>query len=473
VVKGERLHPMPAADPRARAERRSADERAFVGRKNDVERIRDWVRGHGWVGKVAAISIEGPGGVGKSTLCEHALEPEEVAARGYLRADIAGQEDPADTSVFSWVERLVGSASARLDDPGAAFARTRRVLAYHHEILSALESELRSAHAGEEQMGAARAFFGAARLGVGTLRRDLKALASNQAREDVERIWKTIRSAAALQSRRWDQLTRPLKNDVRRTPMRALARSLVLDIEQLFDVGFGRESPAHNRLLIVLDDYEGLSTVLGRILVSELVPRLRDATFETLLVVIGRDDIRMTDGAWEGSLAPVLGGRRVVLRPLRADDVTQLCAARSVDDPATVTRILEESHGYPWLVDILLDDLGTTGKSPVTSYHRFVRRMARFMTEEERRWFEALCFLDAVSYATIATVLPDTDRELVMSWFIDEQSIRSFDADTWKVWPYIRHRVLLYRWSIDPEGCEVLADATGMRWRPGRSASLL
>jgi hypothetical protein len=203
------------------------------------------------------------------------------------------------------------------------------------------------------------------------------------------------------------------------------------------------------------------------------VPRLRDAAFETLLVVIGRDDIRMTDGAWESSLASVLGGRRVVLRPLGAVDIAQLCAERSVEDRGTVARILEESHGYPWLVDILLDDLGTTGKSPVASYHRFVRRMSRFMTEQERGWFEALCFLDAVSYATIAKVLPDADKEVVMAWFIDEQSIRSYDADTWKVWPYIRNRVLLYRWSIDPEGCEALASATGMQWRPGRSAALL
>jgi hypothetical protein len=99
--------------------------------------------------------------------------------------------------------------------------------------------------------------------------------------------------------------------------------------------------------------------------------------------------------------------------------------------------------------------------------------MSRFMTAEEHQWFEALCFLDAVSLATIETVLPGVDKELVMSWFINEQSIRSYDADTWKVWPYIRNRVLLYRWSIDPAGCEALADQTGMRWRPGRPAALL
>lgn len=448
------------------------EPRVFVGRKNDVERIREWLQGHGWVGKVAVISIEGPGGVGKSTLCEHALEPEALAARGYLRADIAGQDDPSDPSLFSWVERLVNSAATQLHQ-ASAFARTRNVLRYHHEVLGALERELRIANAGDEQLGAARAFFGVARLGVGTLRRDLKALVSNQTREDLERIWKTIRSASALQAGRWDRLVHPLKNDVRRAPMRTLVRALVSDLERLLDPGFGREATAYRRLLVVLDDYEGLSGILGRTLVGEILPQLRDATFETLLVIVGRDDLRMTDAAWEGSLAPALAGRRVVLRPLAAAEVAQLCAARSVHDPAIVAQICDESHGYPWLVDILLDGLDSTGKSPVTSYHRFVRRMARFMTEQERRWFEALCFLDAVSYATIAKVLPDADKERVMSWFIDEQSIRSYEAATWKVWPYIRHRVLLYRWSIDPEGCEALAEITAMGWRPGRPAALL
>jgi hypothetical protein len=445
----------------------------FVGRKNDVQRIREWVQGYGWVGKVNAISIEGPGGVGKSTLCEHALGPEDLAARGYLRAEIAGQDDPSDASVFSWFERLVNAALSRLDEPGSAFAQTRRVIQYQHEILTALEHELRAANMDEDQLGAARAFFGAARLGLGTLRRDIKTLLSNQTGEDLERIWKSIRSAGALQAGRWDRWVRPLKNEVRRAPMRALTRSLVADLEQLLDPGFGREPTPFRRLLLVLDDYEGLSEILGRTVVGELVPRLRDATFETLLIVIGRDDIRMTDGAWESSLASVLGGRRVVLRPLGADEMTELCAERAVDDPTTVARILEESHGYPWLVDILLDDLASSGKSPVTSYHRFVRRMSRFMTDEERGWFEALCFLDAVSFATIEKVLPTADKELVMSWFINEQSIRSYESDTWKVWPYIRNRVLLYRWSIDPEGCEALAERTGMRWRPGQPAALL
>ncbi len=453
--------------------RRPKGHKVFVGRSNDLERIRAWVEGQDWIGNVAAISVEGPGGVGKSTLVEHALAPDDVAARGYLRATIAGQDDPSDASIFSWFERLVASASARLDDPMAAFSRTRRVLQYHHEILSALEQELRAANVGEEELSAARAFFGAARLGLGTLRRDIKTLVSNQTREDLERIWKSIRSAAALQSGRWDRMVRPLKNEVRRAPMRALVRSLVKDFEQVFDPGFGRDPSPYKRLLLVIDDYEGLSEILGRTIVAELLPRLREASFETLLVIIGRDDIRMTDGAWEGGLGSVLAGRRVVLRPLGAIEIAQLCAERGVDDPSTVARILEESHGYPWLVDILLDDLGSTGKSPVTSYHRFARRMSRFMTDEEREWFEALCFLDAVSLATIGTVLPKADRELVMRWFINEQSIRSYDAETWKVWPYIRNRVLLYRWSIDPEGCEALADRTGMRWRPGRSSSLL
>lgn len=341
----------------------SPEPRVFVGRKNDVERFREWLQGQGWVGKVAVISIEGPGGVGKSTLCEHALEPEALAARGYLRADIAGQDDPSDPSSFSWVERLVNSAARQLDDPGVAFARTRSVLRYQHEVLGALERELRMANAGDEQLGAARAFFGVARLGVGTLRRDLKALASNQTREDLERIWKTIRSAGALQAGRWDRLVRPLKNDVRRAPMRTLVRALVSDLERMLDPGFAREATAYRRLLVVLDDYEGLSGILGRTLVGEIVPQLRDATFETLLVIVGRDDLRMTDPAWEGSLAPALAGRRVVLRPLGAAEVAQLCAARSVHDPAIVAQIFDESHGYPWLVDILLDDLDSTGKS--------------------------------------------------------------------------------------------------------------
>lgn len=448
----------------------------FVGRTNDVGFVRDLVQGRGWPTgeKVCAVSIEGPGGIGKSTLVRYALEPQDLATRGYLLAEIAGQEDPDDPSAFAWFERLVNSATQQIDTkPAEAFGRARKCFGYHHEILTALEQELRAAQADEVELGAARALFGAARLGVGTLRRDIKTLMSKQTRDDLEGIWKSIRSSSALRVGRWDRWMRPLKNDMRRAPVRALMRSLVKDFEQLLDPGFGDVPTPYRRLLLILDDYEGLSTVIGRALVTQLIPRLRDATFETLLVLVGRDDIRMTDGAWDSSLSSVLGNRRIVLRPLDPGSIGLLCADRGFNDAETAARIADESHGYPWLANILLDDLQAVGGGRATSYHRFVRRMARFMNTTERRWFEALCFLDAVNYTSIPRVLPEADKELVMDWFINEQSIRSYAADIWKVWPYIRNRVLLYRWSIDPEGCDELAATTQMKWRPGASAKLL
>lgn len=446
----------------------------FVGRNRDLEQLRRWIAGRGWTAgeKVNAVSIEGPGGVGKSTLFRRALDPADLAARGYLVADIAGQADPENHSVFSWVEKLVDAASSRLEPGRSAFRSTRQCLRYHYELLMEVERELRAKEADEEQIAAARTWFGVARLGLGALRRDIRGLVSHQTRDDLEWIWKSIRSTAALQANAWDRLVRPLKNEMRRAPLRALALALVSDFERLFD-GKGVKGIQHERLLLVLDDYEGLSEVLGRFLTAELLPRLRVATFETLLIVLGRDDLRMTDTAWEDTLAPVLGDRRLVLRPLDAEEIVELCRLRGIDDPAVAQKIHAESHGFPWLVDILVGDLGADETGPITSYRRFVQRMARFMTDRERGWFEALCFLDAVNYASIALVLPDEDPELVMEWFINEQSIRSYTAELWKVWPYIRHRVLLYRWSIDPTGCEALAQKTGMQWRPGRSADLL
>jgi hypothetical protein len=49
------------------------------------------------------------------------------------------------------------------------------------------------------------------------------------------------------------------------------------------------KQPGIDRLLIIIDDYEALQEMFGRFLMNHFLPLLRDATFETTVIILGRD----------------------------------------------------------------------------------------------------------------------------------------------------------------------------------------
>ena len=84
----------------------------FVGRDDAVKRLHDVLTGHKAAdGKLTVQSIEGPGGIGKTFLFNHAIAGVDLSDRNYLILRTDGNEPSAGTLVRA-VARMVDGAQA-------------------------------------------------------------------------------------------------------------------------------------------------------------------------------------------------------------------------------------------------------------------------------------------------------------------------------------------------------------------------
>jgi hypothetical protein len=176
----------------------------------------------------------------------------------------------------------------------------------------------------------------------------------------------------------------------------------------------------YRRLLLLLDDYESLEPVLGTFLLDELMPRLRDAAFETTLLVVGRDRVRDSGGdrgagtSWKQHYAPNLVAD-IELKHLTKEESASLIRSRIGDvDEAVVQRIIGDTEGYPYLLDSEIEDF-LSGGGTALSLRNFMDRTTRWMTAEQREWMQAVCFLDVVNEDSIAEALPDASAASVIT----------------------------------------------------------
>ncbi|MDB4963972.1 MAG: hypothetical protein JWP01_3971 [Myxococcales bacterium] len=294
------------------------------------------------------------------------------------------------------------------------------------------------------------------------LHKDTRALAEVLGEIDqkqVERFAKALEQAYRSETGilAWRSGVRE-RNRVRANVSGHLAQALFADLNKLVD------GHRFRRLLLLLDDYESLEPVLGKFLLDELLPRLRDAAFETTLVVVGRDRVRDSGGSgsgasWKQHYASNLVGD-IELKHLAKDESANLIRSRlgpDVDD-VVVQRIISDTEGYPYLLDSEIEDF-VSGGGTALSLRNFVDRTTRWMTVEQREWMQALCFLDVVNEDSIAAMLPNVAAEVVLNWFERESSIRSPHTKKYAVLPIIRSRVMAYVENRSPKKYERFSEA--------------
>jgi len=84
----------------------------FVGREDAVKRLHDVLTGCESMGRMLTVqSIEGPGGIGKTFLFNHAIASVDLSSRNYLTLRIDGN-DPSARTLVRAVARMVDGAKA-------------------------------------------------------------------------------------------------------------------------------------------------------------------------------------------------------------------------------------------------------------------------------------------------------------------------------------------------------------------------
>ena len=325
----------------------------FVGRGDAITRLRAVLSGDAKApdgGRLTVPSVEGPGGIGKTSLFDHALRGVDLAARKYLTLRIDGREqaagpDRGEADIVRAVARMAdGAAAAAIvrRPPGYYFPAVDRVVQAVDAVRSRAAAEFGRHPRGDDAGRAALGRLMNAAIAAGRRINEVSPVTRRyldvaRAEADVRLAGDIVGNLAALADRRrlvpWGR-SAAFANGVLKNPLERLADALAADLAALLR-GYRREDwwrPTHakvpgvSRLLLVVDDYEFLHRMLGEFLLAHLLPRLRTAAFESTVVVLGRDKLAATHPRW----AQHFDGSRpgpIELPPLARPEMDALVAA--------------------------------------------------------------------------------------------------------------------------------------------------
>ncbi len=438
-------------------------EPAQIHRRSEVTRLSNVLRSS--TERVSIAAVSGPGGVGKTFLLRHVLETVGVEELGYLQLAADGSAAYARGDFFGIIEgQLFRRSLPPPADPSKDyFPRIREVAELHRAVLDDATRELDRRGAPPEVKRAAVALLKAGHIlnkAVPLTKEYVdivgQSITEAEVVDSLDQAWTLLESMKALRDSTvlWgpvrDLFGITRRNRVKRELHALVASELRVDLSAAITGYEKRDAsklthakiPGVERLLLVLDDYEVLGPVLGDFLIGALVPALAGAPFKSVIVVLGRDDLETTHPGWAQHAKRYLR-EQIRLEPFDREAAVDLLAAAGIA-PERRERIFEASQGYPFLLELLVEEAGHNGESALF-LRRFFDRTTRWMTPAEREWFTSVCYLDRVDEDTLALLFEKPEARLVQDWFEREPSVRDPSAPYFQVRPLIRDKVLRYQ----------------------------
>lgn len=433
---------------------------------------------------LSVVGISGPGGVGKSYLLAHVLDQLEPVKAGYLVLRADGSNPDTRNDFFGVVDAQLfrRSLDAPADPAKDYFPHLREIVAEHRSVSEEALHELAKRGAPEKVQQAARLLLRAGRVfnAAGSLpsRRLLEVAMSVDDRviaEGLDVAWDLVRELKGLR----DSTTLPgplrdlfgvtRRNRVKRDLYAVTAGEIRTDLAAAlagYEPGDSKKLVQQrikglDRLLLVIDDYEASAELLGDFLVGALVPALAAAPFSTVIVILGRDDLKATHPGWDQHCRRYVK-EQIRLTPFDEAGTNRLFAEAGIE-PSRWPALYEATQGFPFLISLASEEATEAEAQSVVFLRRFYDRTTRWMNERERDWFERVCYLDRVDEDTLRTLFEPADVSAVQDWFERESSIRDPAAAFFRVRPMVREKVLRYLEVRRPNRHRELLSAAGER----------
>ncbi|HPE71764.1 MAG TPA: hypothetical protein PK018_06280 [Candidatus Competibacter sp.] len=459
----------------------------FVGRDDAMKRIQDVLTGREAAGgKLTVQSIEGPGGIGKTFLFNNAISRVDLTNRNYLILRIDGSAPPP-RSLVRMVARMVdGAEAAAIQDrpSGYYFPSVDRVVKAIETIFSEAVAEFKKRHPDNTNGQRVLLRLLDMVLEAGIRINDAIPITKNYANfhelekhisfDELEKLIQVIEDIVPLMvSLReevpwfWERLglngSTALRNAIKENACRPLADALHSDLSAILAGYRGKDQfkAAHSknkgidRLLLILDDYEMLQKPLGEFLAGHLLPALRSANFQSVVMILGRDQLEATHTAWDQHFKPNLL-ERIALAPLSRSEMDQLVESYGVRAHDDKERAWRDTQGYPFYVQLWTEEVASGGRSAIM-LKRFHDRTTRWLSDREKGWLQHTLFLDEVNIRTLRRMLDDEQQaKEALEWFQCEGSVRDTSSKVFRVREYLRSRLIDYLRVSDPDYCEQL-----------------
>jgi hypothetical protein len=449
---------------------------SFVGRHDVVPSlIKVLEGGRKGAGQLTIQGIAGPGGIGKSMLLDHALEKAALEGRGYLTLSFTG--DAAQGGLIQQLRRAIESTptTALKSKPvGFYFAAVNRVMA----IMEGLKRDaMAEASKSDDKLdpNIVGEWIDAA-LSAGQALNDVSKVSADwvnfkELNKHALALKKALPALVTLRNESPGILARlgldggsTLRNLIRENPAKALADALMADLSAIIS-GYRRADwakPSHprlpgvERLLLVVDDYEFVHESMGPFLAGELLPMLRVAEFETVLIVLGRDALASTQVEFDSKDFEKHQLSQIFVDRLSREDLDRLLVNNGFHDADNQARAWRDTEGYPYYVQLWMEET-RSGSGSAEMARRFHRRTTRWMSQKQAGWLDVTLFMGDVNKESLRRMLDDSsEADAAFSWFEKEGSVRDSSSSTFRVREYLRTRLLTYLRNSDPTRYRVL-----------------
>jgi len=165
----------------------------------------------------------------------------------------------------------------------------------------------------------------------------LKGMQTAKAEDYVEPALDFLATSKALSEKSGifsNPLTKRRFTALRHSPFEAVADAYVSDLSAML-AGYQKRDRFRrfthppidglNRLLLIIDDYEAVGRVIGKFLTESLLPRLKNAPFSVLVIILGRDSVYDADKDFAHHLAGNIA------EPIRLEPFTELEGVKYLD----------------------------------------------------------------------------------------------------------------------------------------------
>lgn len=447
----------------------------FIGRKNAIKQLQDVLLGQKKSGGNLTIqSIEGPGGIGKTSLFDHVFDSVDFKKQNYLILRVDGNSLSTDM-VDHAVTTLIDSAKANnpLKNPPRHYFPTVQNVSNNIESIRAEFSDEIKRKSPEKEINYARLINLAMSMGE-TINEISPKTKSYINFEKISPLQPIVNEAMPILESLQEESpsfferlgignSTALRNAIKKDACAEISRAFFSDMSAILsgyqnkDFLKASHSKLHgvDKLLIIIDDYEKLQYPFEAILVNHLLSSLKSAEFESVVFIIGRDQLEATNPAWDQHLKKHLMPR-VELTPLSMNEMYEFVEAYGIDKEDEKKRAWKDTHGYPFYVQLWIDEHTSGGRSALM-LKRFYDRTTRWMNEQQKCWLKHVLFLNEINVKTLQRMFENkNEANAVFEWFKQEGSIRDTYGTVFRVREYLRSRLIDYLQISDPEYCELL-----------------
>lgn len=247
-----------------------------------------------------------------------------------------------------------------------------------------------------------------------------------------------------------------LQNDFNQT----VATALVNDISYIFQEasnisdkrkfkpGPGKTAKSFKDLAIIIDDYEYYQDMLNKFFISSFIPEAKKRNFKVMLILVGRDLLLDTTQEWDRYVGNIADFELIQFN--REESIEYLNSVNIFDDDV-IERLINDTEGTPYLLYLEAMSFRDGGKLSAHKLKLYFDRITKWMREDEKYWFERLCFLRIINVDSIRDIMPEEDADNIYKWFINEASIRDTKSEQYRIRPFISSKVKDYICNESPE----------------------